>query len=135
MKNDKIISKNLSVEIKNNSFIKLPASDEKLLFSCLKNKYKKQINEYKNILEVMEYNKIIRSKEFQEKTYNNNLVILNQEKDIKKNLNFCQICFDNKIDTVIVPCGHLFCLKCIESSNQCYFCRGTIEKKQRIIYS
>ena len=84
MKSDKIISKNLLLEIKNNSFKNLPSSEEKLIFNCLKNKYKKEINELKNVLEVMEYNKIIRCKEHQEKTYNNNLVILNQEKEIKK---------------------------------------------------
>ena len=28
----------------------------------------------------------------------------------------CQICYDTDIDTLIIPCGHTFCRKCIENS-------------------
>ena len=52
-----------------------------------------------------------------------------------KNKLECSICFDNNIDTVLVPCGHTFCLKCINSSSNCYICKAHINYYQRIYFT
>ena len=52
---------------------------------------------------------------------------------MKKHLNYCQICFDNKINTVR-SCGHTYCDKCIQSTKIC-FLEGEIKHLQNIIYS
>jgi hypothetical protein len=44
----------------------------------------------------------------------------------------CSICYDAKVDTVIVPCGHLcVCFECskhLEPPARCPICRIEIEK-------
>ena len=41
------------------------------------------------------------------------------EKDINPELQ-CQICFENRLDIVLNPCGHMFCLKCFKD-NKIFF--------------
>jgi hypothetical protein len=56
---------------------------------------------------------------------------------IKKEINpdlLCSICFENRVDTVLTPCGHTFCLECLGNTNECYSCRGTIQSKHRIYF-
>lgn len=132
---DKVINKNINIEIINNKPKKISNEDEQIIYNLLKNKYKKKINEQKKILEILEYNKIIKQKELEDRFKNISIDIENQQKEIKKKLNYCQICFDNDIDTVLVPCGHSYCNECIKNSNACFFCRANISKKQHIIFS
>ncbi len=41
--------------------------------------------------------------------------------------NICSICFDRKINAVLIPCGHLgFCLECLKDVNKCPSCRTNI---------
>lgn len=132
---DKVINKNINIEIINNKPRKISSEDEQIIYNLLKNKYKKKINEQKKILEILEYNKIIKQKELEDQYKNISIDIENQQKEIKKKLNYCQICFDNDINTVLVPCGHSYCSECIKDSNICFFCRANISKKQHIIFS
>ena len=49
----------------------------------------------------------------------------------------CKICYDKKIDALILPCAHFaVCLDCSRSltghTNQCPICRGNIEKVQPV---
>ena len=44
------------------------------------------------------------------------------------NNNICPICFENKINICCIPCGHTYCKKCIECSNNCFICRSNINK-------
>ena len=37
--------------------------------------------------------------------------------------NLCSICCDRPISHALVPCGHCFCLVCIEASRRCPICR------------
>lgn len=131
----KIINKKIILDIENNNIKKLDKGDEKIIFKCLKNKYKNEINTLKNTIEILEYNKIIKKKELTDTCNQKNKFIENIELEMKKHLNYCQICFDNKINTVIVPCGHTYCDKCIQSTKICFFCRGEIKHLQNIIYS
>lgn len=61
----------------------------------------------------------------------NKLIILNSK--LKKSDNLvCGICFNNQINTTLIPCGHCYCDKCIKESNECFYCRKTITKKHKI---
>ena len=119
-KNKQLISKILNIQISDNKIVDLDKKDENILINCLRNKYKKEINDYKNTLEILEYNKLIRKKDFDDYKINN--------------LNKCQICYDSDIDTLIIPCGHTFCRKCIEKFTVCHYCRNEIDKLQKVIF-
>jgi hypothetical protein len=50
------------------------------------------------------------------------------DKDAEKNI--CSICVTHKIDTCLNPCGHTFCLKCVDKmENSCAMCRNFISTK------
>ncbi|EGG13831.1 hypothetical protein DFA_11592 [Cavenderia fasciculata] len=49
------------------------------------------------------------------------------------NNNICKICFENKIDTVLLDCGHMAnCLICAQKVDRCPICRGPIKKVVKI---
>ena len=131
----KLINYKIVLNISNNNIKNLKKNEEKILFNSLKRKYKNEINLLKNTIEILEYNKIIKKKELENTFKEKTKFTENIEQEIKKSINYCQICFDNKINTVIVPCGHTFCYDCIKTSKICYFCRGEIKHLQNIIYS
>jgi len=46
-----------------------------------------------------------------------------------KELNECTICMNNKINSILIPCGHkICCLKCGEKVKECPCCRHQIEQ-------
>ena len=48
-----------------------------------------------------------------------------KELDELREANTCQICLNNKIDTLLVGCGHLRCSACVDQVNlRCPFCRA-----------
>ena len=56
---------------------------------------------------------------------------------IKREINpdfLCNICFDNRVDLVLVPCGHTICSKCYRSPN-CFVCRNPVQKPYKIFFS
>lgn len=59
----------------------------------------------------------------------------NSNENINKNSmeiseeNICKVCFENQIDTVIVPCGHIcICSKCSKDIGTCPICRNLISQ-------
>ena len=46
----------------------------------------------------------------------------------------CSICFERRINTILIPCGHTFCKDCLQSYNTktCFICRDDIETLQKI---
>jgi hypothetical protein len=48
----------------------------------------------------------------------------------------CGICFENRTDCIIIPCGHTICLECaktsFKNSSSCPFCRESISKYTRM---
>ena len=61
----------------------------------------------------------------------NKLIILNSK--LKKSDNLvCGICFSNQIDTTLIPCGHCYCIDCIKSSKECFYCRKSISTMHKI---
>ena len=54
---------------------------------------------------------------------------------IKREINpdlLCQICFDNRINVILTPCGHTFCTECVGNSTTCFNCRSTIDKSFKL---
>lgn len=51
---------------------------------------------------------------------------VNEIRSKRNNDNICSICYENKINICCNPCGHLYCNKCIQDSNNCYICRKNI---------
>lgn len=46
--------------------------------------------------------------------------------------NNCPICYENKINSCCIPCGHTYCDKCIKNTNNCFICRRNISKNIKI---
>ena len=55
-------------------------------------------------------------------------------KPLKKHRPLCKICYDNRIDTIIVPCSHsLFCIECTKHLEEtCPYCGKKILKVVKI---
>ena len=51
--------------------------------------------------------------------------IENLKKDVNPDLQ-CQICYENRLDIVLNPCGHMFCLECFKDSTKCFNCRKEV---------
>merc|ERR1719184_105395 len=47
----------------------------------------------------------------------------------KENEAKCSICLDRPKNTVLFPCGHLFCFTCSEKLNKCSKCQKPIERR------
>lgn len=47
----------------------------------------------------------------------------------------CQLCSDQLIEGVFIPCGHCACYKCGSTLSQCHKCGRQIEKVQRIYFA
>lgn len=39
----------------------------------------------------------------------------------------CKICYTNRINFVIILCGHVLCGKCLQRLTECHICRGSVE--------
>ncbi len=48
------------------------------------------------------------------------------------NDNNCPICYENKINSCCIPCGHTYCDKCIKNTNNCYICRRNVSRNIKI---
>ena len=46
----------------------------------------------------------------------------------------CSICMENKVNCVLVPCGHMYCSGCIMTDGICPHCREPFEKVQRLFF-
>jgi hypothetical protein len=44
----------------------------------------------------------------------------------------CPICFENKINSCSISCGHTYCNTCIKKTNKCFICRKPIDKYIKI---
>ena len=47
----------------------------------------------------------------------------------------CKICFDNLIETILIPCGHCYCNNCSNNMTKCYICQQNIMTKYKIYKS
>jgi len=51
---------------------------------------------------------------------------------LKNNKNLCSICYENKINICCIPCGHTYCDICISNTKNCYNCRSSITRINKI---
>ena len=59
-----------------------------------------------------------------------------EAKQEKESDNACKICFDNEINCVLLPCGHLvICLACSERLSDCPLCRAPITEAKVVFRS
>jgi hypothetical protein len=57
--------------------------------------------------------------------------IIHENKEL--NTKLCIICYENKKNYTVIPCGHVFsCEKCIVKINKCSICRISILNKHKI---
>jgi hypothetical protein len=60
-----------------------------------------------------------------------------KEEDKQKKM--CPVCFDNEVNTVLVPCGHTYCKGCSEADRsryaKCPLCRTQINARIKIFFS
>jgi hypothetical protein len=84
---------------------------------------------YKKEEELMSNNKkVITFKEFVNKCIT--------DEDKLKGKNKCNICFINKINICLNPCGHTFCLNCVDKMhNKCCVCRTNFISKIKMFIS
>jgi hypothetical protein len=49
----------------------------------------------------------------------------------------CPVCFDNTVNTCLVPCGHTFCMDCTGRDMRvlCPVCRSAVHKKQKMFFA
>ena len=53
---------------------------------------------------------------------------INGESEVAPNNTIsCGVCFVNKIDTLILICGHAYCGSCVKRTPLCAFCRGPVK--------
>ena len=50
----------------------------------------------------------------------------------KNDLLECKIYMENKIENIVLPCGHCYCDKCSFGLQECHICRKSIENLHKI---
>lgn len=137
-----VVKKNLNLEFNSegNLINNLSSDDENLIFSCFSNKNKKQLNDLKNAIEVINSKFIFERKklmDLRDEISKKKETLLKTDDDFMYQ---CKICYENIIDTAI-PCGHVFCSSCAFSSKAhdgdfiCPICRTVIKKSKKIYVS
>ena len=118
-----------------NKFINIDSKLEQKIAGVLKNKHIKELNNINFAIENVKNTYLIEKKKLDEllKIKNNLGTYLksNEDKfkdDIKKQINpdfLCNICYENRCNIVLNPCGHLFCDKCYTNNEKlCFICRN-----------
>jgi hypothetical protein len=100
-----------------------------------KNKELTQLNEELIILTELINVEIFNIKQENQKLIHENKKLINSTitDDSTITDNLCVICYENRINHVVIPCGHVFsCEKCIVKINKCSICRIPILNKHKI---
>ena len=87
---------------------------------------------------------VLNSRNMIQTKLNNNLNSIESLAETKQKSNFnCKICYNNKINYALNPCGHTLCQECSEnilknqhqSINLCPFCKQSIISYHKIFLS
>ena len=118
---------NLSVNIviKNKKIIN-KKKDIELILKYIKNNKKKEINEIDKLINITKFNLLIEQQKLDELKLKNKQLI---SPEIE-----CKICYENKIDLAIIPCGHVLCSKCLQNQHVCPYCRTKINNIQQLYF-
>ena len=115
----------VNIVIKNKKIIN-KKKDIELILKYIKNKKKKEINEIDKLINITKFNLLIEQQKLDELTLKNKKIIYPEIE--------CKICYVNKINLVIIPCGHVFCRKCLQTQNVCPYCRTKINNIQKLYF-
>jgi hypothetical protein len=133
------------VEFFENKIKKMDSDTKNKLFGILKNEQLKELESINYAIETLKTNysiehrnieKLFAVKEnihkYLENTKKQYLEKL--EKDVNPELQ-CQICYENRLDIVLNPCGHMFCYKCFKDSDKCFVCRKDVNNVIKVFKS
>lgn len=138
------IEKELEVlEFLEKKFSKLDSNTEKKIYGVMKNKHIKEINHLNFAIESLKSNYAIEKKKLDELlNIKNDLTLFLRENEsnyinnIKKQINpdlLCNICYENRMNLVLNPCGHIFCDKCFKDTDKtCYICRKCVTNSIKV---
>lgn len=125
--NNKIITKKENI-------IKLIKNDDEIIkiFKLIE-----KLNNENLILEneIAECNKKIHMNEKEIiKFFKNNMELTTEFLTDSTNISKCKICYTNKVNICLNPCGHLFCEECLKEcrTSNCSICRKPINSKIKI---
>jgi len=119
----------LKKEFKENNELKLNNTYKMALYQlCIIDKYKQQKQDTLQWLIKIKYNKNLKKKELENKTY---IYILKYILKLKyyEEINteeICNICYNNTSNCKLNVCIHKYCKECIEKIEQCGYCRTEI---------
>ena len=117
----------------NDGTLLINKSDQKEILKSIKDSKLKEIELLNYSINNLQSQLLIIQKMVSDKTID----IENSKKEMINNLKrkinpdlLCSICYENRIDLVLTPCGHTFCSNCFDISKkfECYNCRTKVEK-------
>lgn len=148
LKKDKTQEELKLLEFLENKFSKIDSKTEKLIYGVMKNKHITELNNINfakeniqntYIIEKQKLDNLIKIKD------NLSSIIKSREQfyinELKKKINpdlLCNICFENRCNIVLNPCGHIFCDNCWikkEKENICFVCRKDVINSIKIFHN
>jgi len=111
-------------------------NDEKLIIDSIKMRKLKEIELLNFSINNLSIQNTIIDKIISEKNEMLETTKKNYIESLNKNINpdlLCQICFENRINLILTPCGHTFCDNCFKEQHTiCFNCRKTVDKRYKI---
>ena len=132
-----LVKEPLTLSYYNDGTLYINKKDQKEIISSIKASKLKEIELLNYSINNLQTQLLIIQKMASEKTNNiensKKEMIANLKKEINPDL-LCSICFENRINLVLTPCGHTFCSKCFDITKQfeCYNCRTKVNKGYNI---
>lgn len=115
----------------------IPKKTEKLIKESIKQSKLKELELLDYSIRNLQNQYLIMNKLLTESSQSFEQNKQNYIESIKREINpelLCQICYENRVDTVLIPCGHTWCSNCIKPTDRCYICRQYIEKTHTIFF-
>lgn len=110
--------------------------DEKLVIDSIKMRKLKEIELLNFSINNLSIQNTIIDKMITDKNQMLETTKRNYIESLNRNINpdlLCQICFENRINLILTPCGHTFCDNCFKSNNSvCFNCRKSVENRYKI---
>jgi hypothetical protein len=110
------INTTIVINIKNGITSELNKEEKQIVYKCLSYTKQKKLIDLDNAIKFQSIKHII------------------DKKDAYSEVEYCcKICVENPINVVCIPCGHLFCYKCLSLNPKvCHFCRQTITSTMNV---
>ena len=104
------VSQTINITINNGLVSPLNNEEKKVIYKCLSYTKQQKLIDLDNAIKFQSLKHII------------------DKKDAYAEVEYCcKICLQNPIEVACIPCGHLFCKKCLSlNTNMCHFCRQNI---------